>query len=114
MEECIFCKIVNKEIPAKFAYEDNLAVAIYDINPQAPVHILIIPKKHIPTILDFKKDDKDLIYHVYEVISKIAKKEKIDNDGFRVVANCNSFGGQTVFHIHFHLLGGRRMKWPPG
>ncbi|OCL25221.1 histidine triad nucleotide-binding protein [Orenia metallireducens] len=114
MEECIFCKIVAGEINSDIIYEDDKVIAFKDINPEAPLHNLIIPKKHIPTLVDIKEDDKELIGHIYWVASKIAKDEGIAEDGFRVVTNCNKAGGQTVYHIHYHLLGGRNLQWPPG
>jgi len=111
---CIFCKIINGEIPAKLIHQDDKVVAFADISPQAPVHILIVPKKHIPTILDLEEVDKELIGHIYLIAKELAVKNNIDVNGFRLVTNCNKDGGQEVFHIHFHLLGGRKMKWPPG
>ncbi|MBE3591680.1 MAG: histidine triad nucleotide-binding protein [Thermoanaerobacter sp.] len=114
MTDCIFCKIINKEIPSNIVYEDDLVVAFQDINPQAPVHILIVPKEHIPTLLDLNEDNKHLVSHAYMVAKELAKKEGIDKKGYRIVSNCGNDGGQTVYHIHFHLLGGRFMTWPPG
>lgn len=110
---CLFCKIVNKEIPAKIAYEDEKVVAFHDINPHAPLHILLIPKKHIESIMEIKEEDKDIILGIYQVIQKIAKEENL-SQGFRVVANYGRNAGQTVFHLHFHLLSGRLFAWPPG
>ncbi|MDM7203058.1 MAG: histidine triad nucleotide-binding protein [Thermodesulfobacteriaceae bacterium] len=112
--DCIFCKIINKEIPAKIVYEDEKVLAFHDINPQAPYHILIIPKKHLATLLDLQEEDKDLIGHIYLTINKIAKDLGFSERGFRVVVNCKEEAGQTVFHIHFHVLAGRVMDWPPG
>lgn len=112
--ECIFCKIINKTIPAKIIYEDEYALAFEDINPQAPVHTLVIPKKHISTNLDIDKADNSLIGHLYQVANRIARDKGIAERGFRLVMNCNSDSGQTVFHIHLHILGGRQMHWPPG
>ncbi len=112
--DCIFCKIANKEISAKVVYEDDRVLAFHDINPQAPYHILVIPKKHISTLLDLTEEDKDLIGHIYLVINKIAKDLGFAERGFRVVVNCKEEAGQTVFHIHFHILAGRPMEWPPG
>ncbi len=111
---CIFCKIVNKEISSNIIYEDDKVVAFHDINPQAPYHILVVPKKHISTLLELKEEDKDLIGHIYLIINKIAKDLGFDERGYRVVANCKEEAGQTVFHIHFHILAGRSMGWPPG
>lgn len=111
---CIFCRIVNKEIPAKVVYEDDRVLAFHDINPQAPYHILVIPKKHLSTLLEISEEDKDLIGHIYMTINKIAQDLGFAERGFRVVVNCKEEAGQTVFHIHFHVLAGRPMDWPPG
>lgn len=111
---CIFCRIVNKEIPAKVVYEDDRVFAFHDINPQAPYHILVIPKKHLSTLLEISEEDKDLIGHIYLIINKIAQDLGFADRGFRVVVNCKEEAGQTVFHVHFHLLAGRPMDWPPG
>ncbi|WP_434565422.1 histidine triad nucleotide-binding protein [Thermoanaerobacterium thermosaccharolyticum] len=113
MSDCIFCKIINKEINSKIVYEDEYVVAFPDINPQAPVHLLIVPKEHIESPLDINEDNKDLVGHVYLVGKKLASQYGIDKKGYRIVSNCGDDGGQTVHHIHFHLLGGRFMTWPP-
>ena len=114
MEDCLFCKITAGEMDTDFVYEDDKVVAFEDVNPQAPVHLLIVPKKHISTILELEEEDYSLISHIYKVANKLAEAEGIAEDGFRIVHNCKEEGGQTVFHIHFHLLGGRSMQWPPG
>lgn len=114
MSDCIFCKIAEKKIPAKIVYEDTEAIAFEDINPQAPVHTLVIPKKHIPTLLDLREEDNNLIGHLIKVANKVATDKGIAERGFRIVTNCNPESGQTVYHIHLHILGGRRMNWPPG
>ena len=114
MSDCIFCKIAAKKIPARIVYEDDLALAFEDINPQAPVHTLIIPKKHIPTALEITKEDHGLIGHLFQTAAKIAGDKGIGEKGFRLVMNTNADAGQTVFHMHLHLLGGRTMHWPPG
>ncbi|KAA5806700.1 histidine triad nucleotide-binding protein [Thermoanaerobacterium thermosaccharolyticum] len=114
MSDCIFCKIINKEINSKIVYEDEYVVAFPDINPQAPVHLLIVPKEHIESPLDINEDNKDLVGHVYLVAKKLVSQYGIDKKGYRIVSNCGDDGGQTVHHIHFHLLGGRFMTWPPG
>lgn len=114
MQDCIFCKIVQKEIPGKVIYEDEQVLAFHDINPVAPVHVLLIPKKHIPTHFDITAEDAHLIGHLHLVASQIAKQLDLGEKGFRLVSNCKEDGGQTVFHLHFHLLGGRHLKWPPG
>ena len=111
---CIFCEIIEKKRPARLIYEDEFAVAFEDINPQAPVHALVVPKKHIPTILEIGEEDKSLIAHLFRTANKIAKDKGIADRGFRLVMNCNEESGQTVFHIHLHILGGRFMHWPPG
>jgi histidine triad (HIT) family protein len=109
MESCIFCKIITKEIPANIVYEDEEILAFKDILPVAPVHILIIPKKHIESLIDLKKEDKDLIGKIYLCINEIAKNQGIYDKGFRVIANCGKDGGQVVNHIHFHLIGGKKL-----
>ena len=111
--DCIFCKIINKEIPSSLVYEDEKIIAINDINPQAPVHFLIIPKEHIDSNNDISEENSDIIGHIFSVANKLAKENGLV-DGYRVVNNCKEHGGQTVNHIHFHLLGGRQMLWPPG
>lgn len=111
---CIFCKIINKEISSNIVYEDEKVIAFHDINPQAPFHILVVPKRHISTLLELKEEDKELIGHIFLVINKIAKDLGFEERGYRVVVNCKEEAGQTVFHIHFHILAGRPMDWPPG
>ena len=114
MSDCLFCKIAAKEIPSAMVYEDDLVVAFDDINPQAPTHTLIIPRKHIPTANDISPEDTSLIGHMFQVAKEIAQMKGIDESGYRSVFNCNADAGQEVFHIHMHLLGGRKMSWPPG
>ncbi len=114
MGDCIFCKIANHEIQSDIVYEDEELVAFKDINPQAPVHILIIPRKHIPTINDLSAEDSELIGKMVLLAKKLAADMEIAERGYRLVFNCNREGGQMVFHIHLHLLGGRAMGWPPG
>lgn len=109
---CLFCKIINKEIPADIIYEDDEVLAFNDVSPQAPVHFLVIPKQHIATIND--ADNAQLIGKLHLVASQIAKDKGIADDGFRLTMNCNENGGQTVYHIHLHCLGGRALTWPPG
>lgn len=108
MNDCIFCKIIAGEIPSTKVYEDEKVFAFRDINPAAPVHILVIPKQHISTMFDINEQNSDVIAHIFEVISKIAKQENLEK-GFRVVSNCNEYGGQTVFHLHFHIIGGKKL-----
>jgi len=112
--ECVFCRILAKKTPAKILYEDELVAAIQDINPQAPVHVLVIPRKHIPTVLDIGEGDNALVGHMFRVAGRLAGEKGIAERGFRAVMNCNREAGQTVFHIHLHVLGGRPMGWPPG
>jgi histidine triad (HIT) family protein len=111
---CLFCKIATGEIPAKLIYEEKHIIAFHDIAPQAPHHILIIPRKHIATINDLQFEDNELIGDMMLVAKKLAADLKISEDGYRVIMNCNQQGGQAVYNIHFHLLGGRQMGWPPG
>lgn len=112
--ETVFGKIIKREIPADIVYEDDDVLAFRDIDPKAPIHILIIPKKPIPTINDIEDDDATLVGKIIIAAKKIAKMMNIDKSGYRLVMNCNKDGGQTVFHLHCHLLGGRQMQWPPG
>ncbi len=106
-DDCIFCKIINRELDADIVYEDEHSIAFKDINPVAPVHILVAPKKHIPTLQDMDKEDEPLIGHLHGVINEVARAFKLDTKGYRVVINCGSDAGQIVFHLHLHLLGGR-------
>ena len=109
MNDCIFCKIIKKEIPSSIVYEDSEILAFRDINPVAPVHILVIPKKHISSLIDLNEEDELVIGRIYTVINKIAKQEGIDEKGFRVVVNCGEDGGQEVKHLHFHIIGGKKL-----
>lgn len=112
--DCIFCKVIKGEIPAKVVYRDDSVIAIEDINPQAPHHILILPQKHIATLNDLNEEDNELIGHMVQTAKKLAKELGLSDDGYRLVMNCNQGAGQTVFHIHLHLMGGRMFRWPPG
>ena len=115
MGQTIFSKIISREIPSDIVYETDSVMAFRDINPQAPTHILIIPKIEIPTVKDLKgSDHSKLLGELYDAANEIARSEGIADDGFRLVFNCGPAGGQEVYHIHMHLLGGRQMKWPPG
>ena len=114
MQDCLFCKMVAGEIQPDTVYEDDDVLAFRDINPQAPTHVLIIPKIHIATINDLQPEHAELVGKLYLAAAKIAVMEGFADDGYRVVMNCNEQAGQTVFHIHLHLLGGRNMSWPPG
>jgi Diadenosine tetraphosphate (Ap4A) hydrolase and other HIT family hydrolases len=114
MSNCLFCRIVAGEIPAKLAYEDEDVIAFYDINPQAPLHVLIIPRKHIAMINDIQPEDAALVGKLYLAAKKIAADAGYADEGYRVVMNCGADAGQSVFHIHLHLLAGRALHWPPG
>lgn len=114
MSACLFCGIIEGRIKGEIVYRDNSVVAFKDINPKAPVHILIVPTKHIATLLDLAEEDKELVGEIVSVANRLAKQQGIAKDGFRVVANCGAGAGQTVFHLHFHLLGARSFSWPPG
>lgn len=110
---CLFCKINNKTIPANIIYEDKDVLAFDDIDPQAPEHILIIPRKHISTLNDIKDEDNSLVGRMIQCAAELAKRRGFEHSGYRTVFNCNDDGGQTVYHIHLHLLGGKAMGWPP-
>ena len=112
--DCLFCKIVRQEIPATVLYQDETIVAFRDIRPQAPSHLLVIPRKHIATINDTDETDAPLLGHMILTAKQLAKKEGLADNGYRLVFNVNSGGGQEVYHIHLHILGGRQMTWPPG
>ena len=114
MENCIFCKIADHEMEAKIIHEDDDVVAFHDIRPRAPVHVLIIPRKHIPTINDITEDDQELVGKLFVLAKYLAKEFNLSESGYRLVFNCNRDAGQDVYHIHLHLLGGRKMGWPPG
>lgn len=114
MSDCIFCKIDRGGIPAEKVHEDGDLFVIRDINPQAPTHLLIIPKRHIPTLLDLEDADLPVIGRVYDVANRLAREHGFEKSGYRVVVNCGAGAGQSVFHIHYHLLAGRAMQWPPG
>ena len=110
----IFKRIINKEIPADILFENDNVIAFRDVNPVAPVHFLVIPKKEIPTLNDIDENDKDIIGELFLVAKKLAKIKGLEKKGYRTIFNCNEDGGQTVFHIHLHVMGGRQMEWPPG
>lgn len=114
VKDCIFCKIAQKEIPSNILYEDDRVVAFKDAEPQAPIHILVIPKEHIESFNELDDKNIKLISDILLTIRKLAKDLGIEEDGYRIVNNCGKDGGQTVSHIHFHLLGGRKFSWPPG
>ncbi len=114
MSSCLFCKIVTREIPGSIVYEDDRILAFNDINPQAPTHVLLVPKRHIASLNDLQPGDDQILGELVRRAAAIAKERGISTAGFRTVFNTNSDAGQTVFHIHLHLLGGRSMGWPPG
>ena len=109
MENCIFCKIINREVPSEIVYEDDEIIAFRDIHPCAPVHVLVIPKKHISSLVELQEEDEKVIGRIYTVINKIAEKENILEKGYRVIINCGEDGCQDIKHIHFHLLGGKKL-----
>ena len=113
-EDCLFCRILSGDIPADVIYESDTAIAFRDINPKAPTHVLIIPRRHISTINDIGEDDQEVVGSLYLAAKAIAAEEGFADEGYRAVMNCNAGAGQTVFHIHLHLLGGRQLTWPPG
>lgn len=114
MPDCLFCKILDGDIPADIVFESETAIAFRDINPRAPTHVLVIPRKHIATLNDITAEDETIVGSLYSAAREIAAEEGIADDGYRAVMNCNAAAGQTVFHIHLHVLGGRDMGWPPG
>lgn len=113
MNDCLFCKIVNGEVPSKKVYEDELVYVFEDIAPTAPVHYLVIPKEHISGASEITSENSAIVARIFEVIAKLAKDHDL-KDGFRIVNNCGEMAGQTVFHMHFHLLAGRKLEWPAG
>ncbi len=114
MSDCLFCGIIKGDIKGDIVYQDHSVVAFRDVNPKAPVHLLIVPRKHISTLLDVEQGDKGLIGDIFYAGAQLARDQGISEDGFRVVVNCGPGAGQSVYHIHFHLLGGRKFTWPPG
>lgn len=113
-QDCLFCKVLNGDIPADIVYESDSAIAFRDINPQAPTHVLVIPRKHVATINDLDEGDQEIVGSLYLAAKDIARAEGLSDEGYRVVMNCNEGAGQSVFHIHLHVLGGRALSWPPG
>jgi len=113
VSDCLFCKIINKEIPSELVYEDDKCIVIKDINPAAPVHLLIIPKKHIASLNEVSIEDVERLGHIQLLVSSLAHTSGIAAQGYRLVNNCGKWGGQTVLHLHYHLLGGKQMGWPP-
>ena len=114
MSDCLFCKIRDGDIPADFVFQNDEVLAFNDVNPQAPTHLLIIPKKHLSTVNDVEEGDEIVMGKLFSAAKKIAAEKGLSDDGYRLVVNCNEGAGQTVFHIHMHLLAGRPMTWPPG
>jgi histidine triad (HIT) family protein len=114
VQDCLFCKILAGDIPADIVYESDAAIGFRDINPQAPTHVVIIPRRHIATINDLDPDDEATVGSLFTAAKQVAAEEGLSDDGYRCVMNCNAAAGQTVFHIHLHLVGGRTMGWPPG
>ena len=114
MSDCLFCGIVEGKVKANVVYQDDAAVAFKDIGPKAPVHILIVPRKHIASVSDIAEQDRALIGQIFQVAAKLAREQGIADSGYRVVVNSGADAGQSVFHLHYHLLGGRQMSWPPG
>lgn len=112
--DCIFCKIAAHQVPSKIFFEDDQVVAFQDINPQAPIHLVLIPKKHTARVSDLNSSNISEVDPLILIANKLAKEFKISDGGYRLVMNCNAGGGQTVYHLHLHLLGGRQMHWPPG
>lgn len=112
--DCLFCKIAAGDIPADIVYQDERVIAFRDISPKAPVHVLVIPKDHVPTINDLEESHDSLVGQLFLGAKAVARQEGVDDEGYRVVMNCNAGAGQTVFHIHLHVLGGRQLSWPPG
>lgn len=113
MEDCLFCKIINGDIPSKKVYEDDMCYAFYDIAPVAPIHFLVIPKEHIASAAEITHDNSAVVAHIFEIIAQLSKEMGM-KDGFRVVSNCGDCAGQTVHHLHFHVLSGRDFTWPAG
>lgn len=113
-EECLFCRIVDKQVPSEIVYEDDHVVAFRDINPQAPTHFLVIPRRHISSLAAVSEEDIDVLGRLQYVASQLAKAHGFSDDGYRTVINCGIHGQQTVFHLHLHVLGGRQLTWPPG
>ena len=114
MSACVFCGIVDGKIKANIVYRDDSVVAFRDINPKAPVHLLIIPRKHLVGVLDLNPDDGEVIGHIFQVAGRLAREQGIADGGFRLIVNSGADAGQSVFHLHCHLLGGRKLGWPPG
>ena len=113
-DQCIFCNIVQRQMPAKIVYEDESAVAFEDLHPQAPVHVLVVPRKHLVSLNEMTAEDEALVGHLHNVAAQLARERAVDDTGYRTVTNNGTGAGQSVFHLHLHLLGGRVFRWPPG
>ncbi len=113
MDSCIFCKIIKGEIPCNKVYEDDKVLVFHDIKPEAPVHVLVIPKEHIESVNEISNENSEIIAHIFTVIQRVSKDLNISKDGYRIVNNCGENGLQTVPHLHFHLFGGKKFSWPP-
>jgi histidine triad (HIT) family protein len=113
-QDCIFCRIIEGSAKAQIVYQDDALIVFRDIRPKAPVHLLLVPRKHIPTLLDLETGDESAIGKIFQAASRVAREQGLAEKGFRVVVNCGEQAGQTVFHLHFHLMGGRTLTWPPG
>lgn len=114
MSDCIFCKLANGEIPTDVVFENELAIAFRDIDPQAPTHVLVVPKRHVQSFSQLTQEDGELLLALTEAIQEVVKGEGLEEGGYRVVTNTGELGGQSVLHLHFHVLGGRQLQWPPG
>lgn len=114
MEDCLFCRIIARRAPAKILYEDEQAVAVQDIHPQAPVHLLVLPRKHLSSLQEATAEDESLLGHLFTLAAHLARERGLDSKGYRTVINNGSWAGQSVFHLHVHVLGGRVFRWPPG
>jgi histidine triad (HIT) family protein len=113
MQSCLFCRIIRGEAQSQIVYQDDLVVAFQDIRPQAPVHVLVCPKKHIPTLNDVQPEDNALVAHLFEIVRQLAKQFGVHQSGYRAVFNVNAGAGQTIYHLHLHVIGGRPLSWPP-
>ncbi len=114
MDGCIFCRIIEHQAPAKIVYEDESVVAFEDLNPQAPVHLLVVPKKHVPSLKEATAEDEPMLGHALSVAARLARERGLESKGYRTVVNNGAWAGQSVFHLHVHVLGGRVFRWPPG
>ncbi len=112
MQSCLFCRIIRGEVPSETVYQDDLAVAFKDIRPQAPVHLLVVPRKHVPTLNDVKPEDNATLAHLFQVARQLAEQFGVHQKGYRTIFNVNAEAGQTVYHLHLHVIGGRRLSWP--